>query len=30
MSGLPFWEEGDDVIFGEGDEYLDSKEIGNP
>jgi len=25
MSGLPFWEEGDDAIFGENDDYLDDK-----
>lgn len=30
MSGLPFWEEGDDALFGDNDEYLDDKNIGNP
>ena len=30
MSGLPFWEEGDDAIFGDNDDYLDEKNMNDP
>jgi hypothetical protein len=30
MSGLPFWEDGDDAIFGENDDYLDEKNMNEP
>lgn len=29
-SGLPFWDDGDDAIFGDEDDYLDNKEIADP